>query len=373
MLSIVKVKTETRDRYVLVKVTLENQGASVVGPGTMLGRQTSTGGAVRLVEFRNSTNIPPGCTAKVSQLLSAMRELEFTGYRQSDGVIISFSGGIVKRLSLLRSVVVVTARWWDEVLVPRCTSIVACFRVLHGNAWSLAEVHKRLKDRAQVVGNALGSLDAEIERWWGGVLLPRSKSIAARFRALHGTARTRLEIDKTVNHGAEVAAEAWRSINAALVRWRDEVLLPRTRSIAARFKALHKNGWLRLADSKQRRKHHAQVERQAWKSFDADIMRWWDEVLLPRTRSIAARFKALHKNGWLRLADAKQRRKHHAQVERQAWESVDADIMRWWDEVLLPRSSSIAARTKETLFHSKWIRVATEIQRRVESYRKRQS
>ena len=313
MLSIVKVKAETRDRYVLVKVTLENQGASVVGPGTMLGRQTSTGGAVRLVEFRNSTNIPPGCTAKVSQLLSAMRELEFTGYRQSDGVIIPFSGGMVKRLSFLRSVVVVTARWWDEVLVARSTSIAACVRVLHVNAWSLAEVHKRVKDRAQVVGNALGSLDSEIEGWWGGVLLPRSRSIAARFRALRGT-WMRIEIDKSVNH----SAEAWRSINAELVRWRDE-------------------------------------------------------VLLPRTRSIAARFKALHKNAWLRLADAKQRRKHHAQAERQAWESVDADIMRWWDEVLLPRSRSIAARTKETLCYSKWIRVATEIQRRVESYRKRRS
>jgi len=318
MLSIVKVKAETQDRYVLVKVTLENQGASVVGPGTMLGRQTSTGGAVRMVEFRNSTNIPPGCTAKVSQLLSAMRELEFTGYRQSDGVIIPFSGGMVKRLSFLRSVVVGTARWWDEVLVPRSASIVASVRVLHVNAWSLAGVHKRVKDRAQVVGNALGSLDAEIEGWWDGVLLPRSRSIAARFRAFRGTVWMRLEIDKSVNHAAELAAEAWRSINAELVRWRDE-------------------------------------------------------VLLPRSRSIAARFKALHQNGWLRLADAKQSRKHHAQAERQAWESVDADIMRWWDEVLLPRSRSIAARTKETLCHSKWIRVATEIQRRVESYRKRKS
>jgi hypothetical protein len=328
MLSIVKVKAEPRDRYVLVKVSLENHGASVVGPGTMLGRQTSTGGAVRLVEFRNSTNIPPGCTAKVSQMLSGMRELEFTGYRQRDGVIIPFSGGMVKRLSFLRSVAVVTARWWDEVLL------------------TLAKVHKRVKDWAQVVGNALGSLDAGIVRWCGGVLVPRSRSIAARFRALYGTAWMRLEIDKRVNHGAEVAAGAWRSINAELVRWRDEVLLPRTRSIATRFKTLHQNGWLRPADAKQRREcRAAQVERQAWESFDAEIMRrWWDEVLLPRTRSIAARFKALHENGWLRLADAKQRTKHRAEVERQAWESADAEIMRWWNEVLLPRSRSIAAR-----------------------------
>src|SRR5688572_2490916 len=84
MLSIERVKAETRDRYVLIKVSLENRGASVVGPGSMLGRQTSTGGAIRMVEFRNSTNIPPGCTASVSQMLSALKELEFTGYRQSD-------------------------------------------------------------------------------------------------------------------------------------------------------------------------------------------------------------------------------------------------------------------------------------------------
>jgi hypothetical protein len=373
MLSIVTVKTETRDRYVLVKVTLENQGESVVGPGTMLGRQTSTGGAIRLVEFRNSTNIPPGCTAKVSQLLSAMRELEFTGYRQNDGVIIPFSGGMVKRLSFLRSVAGVTARWWDEVLLPRSTSIVARFRVLLGNAWILAEVPKRVKDRAQAVGNALGSLGAGIVQRCGRVLVPRQSSIAARFRALRGNAWMRLEIDKRVNHGAEVAAKACLSINAELVRWRDEVLLPRTRSIGSRFKALHKNGWLRLADAKQRREHRARMERQAWEAADADILRWRDEVLLPRTRSIAARFKAFHKNGWFRRADAKQRRMHRAQMEREAWEAVDADILRWWGEVVLPRSRSIAARTKETLGHSKWIRVAKEIRRRVESYRTRRS
>src|SRR5678815_3958611 len=104
MLSITTVKVETRNGYVLVKVSLENQGASVVGPGTMLGRQTLTGGAVRPVYFPNSTSILPGCTAKVNQLLSAMRDLEFTGYRQSDGVIIPFSGGMLRRLSFLRSV-----------------------------------------------------------------------------------------------------------------------------------------------------------------------------------------------------------------------------------------------------------------------------
>jgi hypothetical protein len=353
MLSIAKVKVETRDQYVLVKVSLENQGASVVGPGTMHGRQTSKEGAVRLVEFRNSTNIPPGSTAKVSQLLSGMRELEFTGYRQSDGVIIPFSGGMVKRLSFFRSVVVVTQRWWDEVLVPRSTSIVAGFRV-----------------RAQVAGNALGSLDADIVRWWGGVPLPRSSSIAARFRALHGIDWMRLEINKRAQHWDEVAARARRSVNAELVRWWDEVLLPRSRSIAARTKTLHENGWLRLAGAKQR--DHAQLERQAWESVDARIMRWWNEVLLPRSRSIAARTKTLHESGWLRLADAKQR-EHRAQLERQAWESVDAEIMRWWNEVLLPRSRSIATRTKETLRPSKWIRFAKEIQRRVESYRTRRS
>jgi hypothetical protein len=307
------------------------------------------------VEFPNSTNIPPGCTAKVSQLLSAMRELEFTGYRQSDGVIIPFSGGMVKRHSFLRSVVVVTERWWDEVMVPRSTSIVACF-----------------KDQAQVAGNALGTLDADIVRWWGGVLQPRSSSIAARFRALHGIASMRLEINKRAQHWDEVAAGAWRSVNAELVRWWDEVLLPRSRSIAARTKTLHENGWLRLADTKQR-EHRAQLERQAWESVDAEIMRWWNEVLLPRSRSIAARTRTLYESGWLRSADAKQRREHRAQVERQAWESVDAEIMRWWDEVLLPRSRSLAARTKETLCVAKWVRVATEIQRRVESYRTRKS
>src|SRR5688572_26510267 len=137
-------------------------------PISMLGRQTSTGGAIRMVEFRNSANIPPGCTASVSQMLSALKELEFTGYRQSDGAIIPLSGGMVKRLSFVRSVAAVTARRWDEVL--------------HGNKWSLAEAHKRVKDRAQLVGNALASLDAEIVRWCGGVLVPRSTSIAARLR-----------------------------------------------------------------------------------------------------------------------------------------------------------------------------------------------
>jgi hypothetical protein len=283
MLSIQKVKAETRDRYVLVKVSLENQGPSVVGPGTMLGRQTSSGGAVRTVEFRNSINIPPGCTAKVSQLLSGMRELELTGYRQSDGVIIPFSGGRIKRLSFLRSVAQMTGRWWDEVL------------------------------------------------------LPRSRSLAAR-----------LEIGRRVSHGVVWTRDAFRSIHAKLVRWQDEVLLPRTRSVAARFKALHENRSLRLADAKQRRERRAQVERQAWESLDTEIMQWWEEVLLPRTRSVAARLKALHESRSLRLADAKQR-EHRAQAERQAWESFDAEIMRWWD------------------------RVATEIQKRVELYRTRRS
>jgi len=253
-------------------------------------------------------------------------------------VIIPFSGGMVKRLSFLRSVAAATARWWNEVLVPRSASIVARFRVPQGNAWSFAEVHKRVKDQAQVAGNALGSLDAAIVRWFGGSLVPRSRSITARFR------------DQRVRHWHEVGARAWRSTNAELVRWRNEVLLPRTRSIAARFEALHANGWIRREDAKQRSQHRAQMERQAWESADTQIMRWWNEVLLPRTRSIAARFEALRENRWLHLADAKQRIEHRAQVERQAWESADAQIMRWWDEVR---------------------RVATEIQRRVGSYRTR--
>ena len=190
MLSIATVKVETRNGYVLVKVSLENRSASVIGPGTMLGRQTLTGGAVRLVEFPNSTRIPPGSTAKVSQFLSAMKELEFTGYRESDGTIIPVSGGMVKRLSFLRS---------------------------------LAEV-------------------------------------------------------------------TWPSIHTELGRWRDEVLVPRIRSIGAGFKALHENARLRIAKAKQKRQHCAQSERQAWESVDAEIIRWWDEVLVPRTRVIAARF-----------------------------------------------------------------------------------
>ena len=282
MLSITTVKVETRNGYVLVKVSLENQGASVVGPGTMLGRQTLTGGAVRPVEFPNSTSILPGCTAKVNQLLSAMRDLEFTGYRQSDGVIIPFSGGMLRRLSFLRSVAEATARWWNEVL-----------------------------------------------QW--------STSIVVRLRALHATAWMRLAIDRRVKHGAEVAAKDWRSINAEFGRWRGEVLLPRIRSIGAGFKALHENAWLRIAKAKQKRQHRDQSERQAWESVDAQIIRWWDEVLVPRTRLIAARFKALHEKTWLRRVEAKQERHHRDQLERQAWESFDAQILRWWDEVLLPR------------------------------------
>jgi hypothetical protein len=237
MLSIATVKVEARNGYVLVKVSLENPSASVVGPGTMLGRQTLAGGAVRLVEFPNSTSIPPGSTVKVSQLLSAMEELEFTGYRESDGTIIPVSGGMVKRLSFLRS----------------------------------------------------------------------------------------------------VAAVTWPSISTGFGQWRAEVLVPRIRSIGARFKALPENAWLRIAEAKQKRQHRVQSERQAWESVDAEIIRWWDEVLVPRTRLIAARFKALHEKAWLRRAEAKQERQHRDQLERQAWESFDAQIMRWWDEVLLPR------------------------------------
>ena len=281
MLSITTVKVETRNGYVLVKVSLENQGASVVGPGTMLGRQTLTGGAVRPVEFPNSTSILPGCTAKVNQLLSAMRDLEFTGYRQSDGVIIPFSGGMLRRLSFLRSVAEATARWWNEVL-----------------------------------------------QW--------STSIVVRLRALHATAWMRLAIDRRVKHGAEVAAKDWRSINAEFGRWRGEVLLPRIRSIGGRFKALHENAWLRLAEAKQKR-HRDQMERQVWQSIDTEAMRRWSEVLLSRTTLMAARFKALHENARLRLAEAKQKRQLRDQVERHAWESVDAEILRWWNEVLLPR------------------------------------
>ena len=291
MLSIATVKVEARNGYVLVKVSLENRSASIVGPGTVLGRQTLTGGAVRFVEFPNSTSIPPGCTAKVSQLLSAMSELEFTGYRESNGGIIPVSGGMVKRLSFLRSLAEVTwpsihtelGRWRDEVLVPRIRSIGAGFKALHENAWlRIAEAKQKRQHRAQS------------ER------------------------------------------QAWESVAPEIIRWWDEVLLPRTRLIAGRFKALHEKAWLRRAKAKQER-HRAQSERQAWESVDAQIIRWWDEVLLPRTRLIAARFKALHEKAWLRRAEAKHERQHRDQLERQAWESFDAQIMRWWDEVLLPR------------------------------------
>jgi len=292
MLSIATVKVEARNGYVLVKVSLENRSASVVGPGTMLGRQTLTGGAVRFVEFPNSTSIPPGSTAKVSQLLSAMKELEFTGYRESDGTIIPVSGGMVKRLSFLRSLAEVTwpsihtelGRWRDEVLVPRIRSIGAGFKALHESAWlRIAEAKQKRQHRAQSKRLARESVSAEIIRWW------------------------------------------------------DEVLLPRTRVIAARLKALHEKAGLRRAEAKQEGRHRAQSERQAWESVDAEIIRWWDEVLVPRTRVIAARFKALHEKAGLRRAEAKQERQQSDQLERQAWESFDAQIMRWWDEVLLPR------------------------------------
>ena len=291
MLSIATVKVETRNGYALVKVSLENRGASVVGPGMMVGRQTLTGGAVRPVEFRNSTSIPPGSTAKVTQLLSAMRELEFTGYRQGDGVIIPFSGGMVKRASFLRSVAAVTARWWDEIL-------------------------------------------------------SQSTSVVARLRARYATARTPLAVDKTVNHGGEVAARDWRSIYAEFGRWRREVFVPRVRSLGARFKGFHANAWLRLAEAKQRMHHRAEVDGQTWESVDVTMKRWWDEVLLPRTRLIVARFRAQDENAAVLVAEAKQERQHRDQMERQAWESVDARIKGWWDKVLLPRTRLIAARFK---------------------------
>ena len=334
MLSITTVKVETRNGYVLVKVSLENQGASVVGPGTMLGRQTLTGGAVRPVEFPNSTSILPGCTAKVNQLLSAMRDLEFTGYRQSDGVIIPFSGGMLRRLSFLRSVAEATARWWNEVL-QWSTSIVVRLRALHATAWIRLAIDRRVKHGAGVAAKDLRSINAEFGRWRGEVL-QWSTSIVARLRALHATAWMRLAIDRRVKHGAEVAAKDWRSINAEFGRWRGEVLLPRIRSIGGRFKALHENAWLRLAEAKQKR-HRDEMERQVWQSIDTEAMRRWSEVLLSRTTLMAARFKALHENARLRLAEAKQKRQLRDQVERHAWESIDAEILRWWNEVLLPR------------------------------------
>ena len=337
MLSIATVQLETRNGYVLVKVSLENQGASVVGPGTMLGRQTLAGGAVHAVEFRNSSSIPPGCTAKVSRLLSAMTELQFTGYRQSDGVIIPFSGGLVKRLSFLRSVAVVTAHGWDEAR-SRSASIVARLRALYATTWTRLEIDRRLNHGAEVAAQAWRSSHADFGRWRDEVLLPRIRTIGARSKALHENTRLRLaDAKQKGKHGAEVAGQAWRSGNAGFGRWRDEVLLPRIRSIAARLKALHENAWLRLREAKQNGKHGAEEERQAWEAADAEIMRWRHEVLLPRIRTIAARFKALHENAWLRLAEAKRNVKRGAQDERQAWESADAEILRWWHEVLLPR------------------------------------
>jgi hypothetical protein len=266
-----------------------------------------------------------------------MTELEFTGYRQSDGLIIPFSGGMVKRLSLLRSVAVVTSRWWDEVL-SRSTSIAARVRALHATAWMRLAIDRRVNRGAEVAAKHWRSISAEFGRWRDEVLLPRVRSIGVHLKAIHENTWLRLaEAKRKRQRSAQAEPQACESVDAETVQWWDGVLLPRTRLVAARFKALHENALLRLAQAKQERHHRAQVERQAWESVDADIMRWWNEVLLPRTRLIASRFKALHENSSLRLAQAKQERHHRAQVERQAWESVDADIMRWWNEVLLPR------------------------------------
>ncbi|HET9219456.1 MAG TPA: hypothetical protein VFR18_20885 [Terriglobia bacterium] len=353
MLSISTVKAETRDWCVLVRVSLQNGGESVVGPGTMLGRYTSTGGAVRLVEFRNSNNIDPGCTAEVRQLLSAMTELEFTGYRQSDGVVIPFSGGVVKRLSFLRSVAVAISRGWDEVL-RRSTSLVARLRALYATAWMRLEIDRRANHGAEVAAKTWQSFNAELVRSRDDILLPRIGSIAARLKALHENALLRLaDAKEKRKHRAQLEHQAWESIDARIQRWWVEVL-PLFTSIVARLRARHATGWVRLEPDRSVN-HGAEVAAKAWRSINAELVQWRDEVLLPRIGSIAALLKARQENAWLRLADAKQRRKHRAQVERQAWESVDAEIMRWWDEVLT-RSS-----------------VATEIQRRVESYRTRRS
>jgi hypothetical protein len=266
-----------------------------------------------------------------------MRELEFTGYRQSDGAIIPFSGGRVKRDSFLRSVAVVTAPWRDEIL-QRATSFVARVRALYATVWMRLEVERRVNHGAEVAARNWRLISAEFGRWRGEVLLPRINSLGAGLKALQENAWLRLaEAKQKGQHRAQVERQAWESADAEIIRWWHEALLPRTRLIAARFKALHKIAWLRLAEARQKAQHRAQVERQVWESVDAKIMRWWHEALLPRTRPIAARFKALHENAWLRLAEAKQKGQHRVEAERQAWESVDAKIMRWWDEVLLPR------------------------------------
>jgi len=57
------------------------------------------------------------------------------------------------------------------------------------------------------------------------------------------------------------------------------------------------------------------MERQVWQSIDTEAMRRWSEVLLSRTTLMAARFKALHENARLRLAEAKQKRQLRDQVE----------------------------------------------------------
>ena len=351
MLSIKRVVAETQHHYVLVSVLLENLGVTVVRPGIMFGRQISKEGAPRVVEFRNTTNILPGCTAKVSRLLAAVSELEFTAYRQSDGVTIPFSGGVVKRHSFFGSVAVVIRRWWNEVLLPQSKSLAAHFELLYGHARSrLAEVYKREKLQAQTARSALGSLNAKFMRWRNEVLRPQTESISARFKALHDNGWLRLaEAKQRRKHRADVGRHAWQSVDADILRWWNEVLLPRSKSLAAQFELLYGHARSRLAEVYKREKLQAQTARSALGSLNAKFMRWRNEVLRPQTESISARFKALHDNGWLRLAEAKQRRKHRADVERHAWQSVDADILRWWNEVLLPRSRSIGMQMRAML------------------------
>jgi hypothetical protein len=110
MLSIARIDTETHERYVLARVLLVNHGTAAIKPGTLFARQTSRDGTVRVLEFHNAMDIPSGRTTRVSQLLTNIKQVEFTGYHQSDGVIVPFSGGVLKRRPFFRSFEVVTRR-----------------------------------------------------------------------------------------------------------------------------------------------------------------------------------------------------------------------------------------------------------------------
>lgn len=101
------------------------------------------------------------------------------------GVIIPFSGGIVKRLSVFHSVEAVMMRWGDEVLLPGTRSIATRFKAAHGKAWMRpADGHKCVKHQVQVIRISLGPFNEAIVRWREEVLFPKLKSIAGRMKEM---------------------------------------------------------------------------------------------------------------------------------------------------------------------------------------------